>query len=260
MYADFLKTAEEAARVGGEVLMKRFGRPMDVEYKGDVDLVTVADRMSEEAVVSMIHARYPDHQVMAEEGTIKNSASSSKYRWIIDPLDGTTNYAHAFPCFAVAVGLEVSGRMAVGVVYDPVRDECFAAQEGRGAFLNGRPIHVSEIESLDKALLATGFPYDRREHTEKYLRHFKSFLIKAQEVRRPGAATIDLCYLAAGRLDGFWESKLHPWDIAAASVIVREAGGRMSDFKGGEFSIYGEETLASNGKIHEEMLAVLEGA
>lgn len=255
MYTLFLKSAEEAARVGGEILMKYLGQPIDVEFKGDVDLVTVVDRLSEEAIVSMISSRFPDHQVIAEEGTVKNS--TSECLWIIDPLDGTTNYAHAFPCFAVSIGLEVSGKMVMGVVYDPVRDECFTAEEGGGAYLNGRPIHVSEIDRLDKSLLATGFPYDRREHAEEYLQPFKIFMMKAQEIRRPGAATIDLCYLASGRIDGFWESKLHPWDVAAASVIVKEAGGRMSDFNGGEFNIYGEEALASNGKIHEEMLGVL---
>ncbi len=255
MNTDFLKSAENAARVGGEILLKYLGQPIDVEFKGEVDLVTIADRLSEEAIVSMISSKFPDHQIMAEEGTVKNS--DSKYRWIIDPLDGTTNYAHSLPCFAVSIGLEVSGKMVMGVVYDPVRDECFTAEEGSGAYLNGRPIHVSGIDSLDKALLATGFPYDRRVHAEKYLKPFKNFLRKAQEIRRPGAATIDLCYLAAGRFDGFWESKLHPWDVAAASVIVREAGGRVSDYKGAEFSIYGRETLASNGKIHKEMLKVL---
>lgn len=257
IYMEFLKIAEDAARVGGKILLKYFGKPIDVEFKGEVDLVTVADRLSEEVVVSAISSKFPDHQIIAEEGTVRNSAS--EYRWIIDPLDGTTNYAHGFPCFAVSVGLEVSGRMVMGVVYDPLRDECFTAEEGSGARLNGRPIHVSGIDRLDKALLATGFPYDRRDHVERYLRPFKRFMMKAQEIRRPGAATIDLCYLAAGRLDGFWESKLHPWDTAAASVIVKEAGGRMSDFKGGEFSIYGQETLASNGKVHEEMLEVLKG-
>lgn len=255
MYTDILKIAEDAGRVGGKVLMKYFGQPIGVEFKGEVDLVTVADRLSEEAIVSMISSKFPDHQIMAEEGTIKNSAS--KYRWIIDPLDGTTNYAHTFPCFAVSIGLEVSGKIVLGVVYDPVRDECFTAEEGSGAYLNGMPIHVSEVDRLDRALLATGFPYDRRVYSEKYLSLFKNFLIKAQEIRRPGAATIDLCYLASGRIDGFWEYKLHPWDVAAASVIVKAAGGRMSDFKGGEYSIYGEETLASNGKIHGEMIEVL---
>ena len=255
MYAEFLKIAIESAQVGGEVLMKYFGKPIDVEYKGEVDLVTVADRRSEEAIVSVISARYPEHQIMAEEGTEKSSAS--EHRWIIDPLDGTTNYAHGFPCFAVSIGLEVAGEMVMGVVYDPVRDECFTATEGSGAYLNSRHIHVSDTDSLDKALLATGFPYDRRRHPDKYLLYFKNFMIKGQEIRRPGAATIDLCYLASGRLDGFWECKLHPWDVAAASLIVKEAGGKTTDFKGDKFSIYGEETLASNGKIHEEMLEVL---
>ena len=255
MSTDFLKIAQDAARVGGKILMKYLGQPINVEYKGEVDLVTVADRESEEAIVSLISSEFPDHQVIAEEGTVKRTAS--KYRWIIDPLDGTTNYAHAFPCFAVSIGLEVSGKMVMGVVYDPVRDECFTAEEGAGAYMNGIAIHVSEIDRLDKALLATGFPYDRRMNAEKYLPVFKNFLTRAQEIRRPGAATIDLCYLASGRLDGFWESKLHPWDVAAASLIVKESGGRMSDFRGGEFSIYGEETLASNGKIHGEMVKVL---
>jgi len=255
MYTEYLKTAEEAARIGGGILIKYLGKPVDVKYKGDVDLVTIADRLSEEEIVSLISALYPEHRIIGEEGTEKNT--NSKYRWIIDPLDGTTNYAHAFPCFAVSIGLEVSGKIVAGVVYDPVRDECFTGEDGGGAYLNGKSIHVSDIDILDKALLATGFPYDRRENADEYLHDFKNFLQKAQELRRPGAASIDLCYVASGRLDGFWECKLHPWDVAAASVIVKEAGGKMSDFKGKEYSIYGEETLASNSRIHEEMIEVL---
>ncbi|MBI5755774.1 MAG: inositol monophosphatase [Nitrospirae bacterium] len=255
MYADFLKVAEHAARVAGGIQMKHLGKPLEVEFKGEVDIVTKVDRLSEEAIVAIIRDAYPDHQIMAEEGTAKKG--DSQYRWIIDPLDGTTNYAHAFPCFAVSIGLEVSGKVVAGVVYDPVRDECFTAVDGGGAYLNGRPIQVSTIDRLDRALLATGFPYDRREHADRYLVPFKNFLLKAQEVRRPGAASIDLCYLASGRIDGFWECKLHPWDVAAASVIVREAGGMMSDFSGNEYSVYGEETLASNGRIHTEMVEML---
>src|SRR3972149_10935073 len=255
MYADFLKVAEHAARTAGSILLKYLGQPLEVEFKGDADLVTKVDRLSEEAIVSIIRDNYPDHQILAEEGT--NQESASKFRWIIDPLDGTTNYAHAFPCFAVSIGLEVSGKIVAGVVYDPVRDECFTGEDGGGAYLNGKSIHVSDIDILDKALLATGFPDDRRENADEYLHDFKNFLQKAQELRRPGAASIDLCYVASGRLDGFWECKLHPWDVAAASVIVKEAGGRMSVFKGKEYSIYGEETLASNSRIHEEMIEVL---
>ncbi len=254
MYTDFLRVAEQAARMAGDILLSHLDQPLDLEFKGDVDLVTKVDRQSEEVIVSIIRKAYPDHQILAEEGT--NQAGTSKYRWIIDPLDGTTNYAHSFPCFAVSIGLEASGEMAVGVVYDPVRDECFTAMAGGGAYLNGRAIHVSRIDKLNSALLATGFPYDRRKHPDDYLELFRKFMMKAQEIRRPGSASIDLCYLASGRLDGFWECKLKPWDVAAAEVIVREAGGRISDFKGNKFSIFGNETLASNGSIHDEMVCV----
>lgn len=260
MYADMLKIAEDAARAGGIILMKYFGQPLDIEFKGDVDLVTKVDRLSEEAIVSIIRSAYPDHRILAEEGT--NQAGASEYCWIIDPLDGTTNYAHSFPCFAVSIGLEEAGEMVAGVVYDPVRDECFTAMEGGGAYLNGKAIHVSRIDKLNSALLATGFPYDRRQRPDDYLGLFRKFMMKAQEIRRPGSASIDLCYLASGRIDGFWECKLKPWDVAAAVVIVREAGGRISDFKGNKFSILGNEapglfiseTLASNSRIHDEMV------
>lgn len=252
MYADLLKVAEHAAHTAGGILLKYLGQPLEVEFKGDADLVTKVDRMSEEAIVSIIRDKYPDHQILAEEGT--NQESASPFRWIIDPIDGTTNYAHNFPCFAVSIGVEVSGHMAAGVVYDPVRDECFTAIEGGGAFLNGSAIHVSNVDKLDRALLATGFPYDRREHPDDYLVLFRKFMMKAQEIRRPGSASIDLCYLSSGRIDGFWECKLKPWDVAAAAVIVKESGGQISDFKGNKFSIFGNETLASNGRIHDEMV------
>ena len=254
MYADMLKIAEDAARAGGLILMKDLGQPLDLEFKGDVDLVTKVDRLSEEAIVSIISRAYPDHRILAEEGT--NQGGASNYRWIIDPLDGTTNYAHSFPCFAVSIGLEAAGEMVVGVVYDPVRDECFTAMEGGGAYLNGKAIHVSRVDRLNSALLATGFPYDRRQHPDDYLGLFRKFMMKAQEIRRPGSASIDLCYLASGRIDGFWECKLKPWDVAAAVVIVREAGGRISDFKGNKFGILGSETLASNSRIHDEMVEI----
>jgi len=254
MYTDFLIVAENAARTAGNILLKHLGQPLDVEFKGDVDLVTKVDRLSEEAIVAIIRDRYPDHQILAEEGTTQEG--HSKYRWIIDPLDGTTNFAHSFPCFAVSIGLEAAGKMVAGVVYDPVRNECFTAIDGSGAYLNGNPIRVSNVVNLDRALLATGFPYDRRKHPDKYIALFRKFMMKAQEIRRPGSASIDLCYLASGRIDGFWECKLKPWDVAAAVVIVREAGGKLSDFNGNEYSIYGNETLASNGRIHDEMVKV----
>jgi len=252
MYTDFLRVAEQAARTAGDILLNHLDQPLDLEFKGDVDLVTKVDRLSEEAIVSIISRAYPDHRILAEEGT--NQGGASNYRWIIDPLDGTTNYAHSFPCFAVSIGLEAAGEMVVGVVYDPVRDECFTAMEGGGAYLNGKAIHVSRVDKLNSALLATGFPYDRRQHPDDYLGLFRKFMMKAQEIRRPGSASIDLCYLASGRIDGFWECKLKPWDVAAASVIVREAGGHITDFKGNKFSILGNETLASNSRIHDEMV------
>jgi len=255
LYDDFLNIAREAAIKGGRILRENYGKKLNVEFKGEVDLVTEVDHLSEEIIVSTISSTFPDHQIVAEEGT--DVESTSPYRWFVDPLDGTTNYAHGFPCFAVSIAVEDSGRIVVGLVYDPLREECFTAIEGRGAYLNGQPISVSDTERLDKALLATGFPYERKKAVDKYIRPFRNFLLHAQEIRRAGAASIDLCYVAAGRLDGFWESKLHPWDIAAGSLIVKEAGGKMSDFKGGKFSIHGEETLASNGKIHEEMVRVL---
>lgn len=255
MYADFLIVAVQAARTAGSILLKHLGQPLDVEFKGDVDLVTKVDRLSEEAIVMIIRNAYPEHQILAEEGTTQEG--DSKYRWIIDPLDGTTNFAHSFPCFAVSIGLEAAGKMVAGVVYDPVRNECFTAIDGSGAYLNGNQISVSSVDNLNRALLATGFPYDRREHPDNYLALFRKFMMKAQEIRRPGSASIDLCYLASGRLDGFWECKLKPWDVAAAVVIVREAGGKLSDFNGNEYSIYGNETLASNGRIHDEMMEVI---
>ncbi len=256
LYDEFLNIAKETIFRAGKILRENYGKKLNVKFKGEVDLVTEVDHKSERSIVTMINSTFPDHQIIGEEGT--DIESTSQYRWFIDPLDGTTNYAHGFPCFAISIAVEDSGRIVVGVVYDPLRDECFTAIEGKGAYLNDQPISVSDTDRLEKALLATGFPYERKKAVDKYIQPFRNFLLHAQEIRRAGAASIDLCYVAAGRLDGFWESKLHPWDIAAGALIVREAGGKMSDFKGNQFSIYGEETLASNGKIHEEMVGVLQ--
>lgn len=181
----------------------------------------------------------------------------SDFRWIIDPLDGTTNYAHRFPVFCVSIALEVSGRITLGVIYDPMRGEMFSAIKGKGAALNGKKITVSSERELDKSLLSTGFPYDIRESEENNLDHFSRFITKAQAVRRCGSAAIDFCYVACGRFDGFWELKLAPWDVAAGVLIVEEAKGRISDFRGYEFSIYDKEILASNSLIHDQMIAVL---
>jgi myo-inositol-1(or 4)-monophosphatase len=252
----FLSVAWEAANAAGEIIRESWQQPKTIDYKGAIDLVTTIDREAERKIVEVLQRNFPDHAILAEEETDLR-ADNNEYRWIIDPLDGTTNFAHGYPQVSISVGLEQSGRLILGLVYDPLRRECFRAVKGQGATLNGSPIQISTVNELDKALLATGFPYDHREKADFYLTFFKAFLTRCQGIRRAGSAALDLCYVACGRIDGFWELKLKPWDTAAGSLIVEEAGGRVSDFSGKPFSIYGEETLASNGSIHVEMLSVL---
>jgi myo-inositol-1(or 4)-monophosphatase len=218
--------------------------------------VTTIDRETERKIVEILQRNFPDHSILAEEETDLRG-DDNEYRWIIDPLDGTTNFVHGYPQVSISVGLEQSGRLILGLVYDPLRRECFRAVKDQGATLNGSPIQISTVKELDKALIATGFPYDHREKADFYLTFFKAFLTRCQGIRRAGSAALDLCYVACGRIDGFWELKLKPWDTAAASLIVGEAGGAISDFSGNEFSIWSNETLASNGSIHAEMLAAL---
>jgi myo-inositol-1(or 4)-monophosphatase len=252
----FLVAAWEAAAAAGALMRKSWLEPKEIDFKGAIDLVTSVDRESERKIVEVIRRHFPDHSICAEEET-DHKGAQDEYRWIIDPLDGTTNFAHSYPQFCISIALEYHGDVIIGLVYDPLRRECFRALKGRGATLNGSPIAVSTVVKLDRALLATGFPYDRRENADYYLTFFKAFLTQSQGVRRAGAAALDLCYLACGRIDGFWELKLRPWDVAAGALIVAEAGGRLTDFSGNEFSIRGSETLASNGVIHDELLAVL---
>jgi myo-inositol-1(or 4)-monophosphatase len=253
---EFLTVAREAALRAGRLLRENLNGTREISYKGEINLVTEMDRRSERAVVETLLAAFPGHGVMAEEETrIENG---SGFVWIIDPLDGTTNYAHGYPNFAVSIGLERSGEIALGVVYDPVRDELFSALKGGGAYLNDKPIHVSNADTLIQSLLATGFPYDRVVSKENNLNYFNALLMASQEVRRSGSASLDLCSVAAGRLDGYWELKLQPWDVAAGSLIVREAGGVVSDFSGVSFSVYDKEILSSNGRIHKQMLEVLQ--
>lgn len=251
----FLSAAWEAAAAAGNLIRDNWQRPKQIDYKGAIDLVTSIDRESECLIVSLLRRQFPEHSVLAEEETAGCGAPTSP-RWIVDPLDGTTNFAHGYPHFCISIALEFQGSVILGLVYDPLRRECFSALKERGATLNHEPIAVSAVTELDKSLLATGFPYDAREHADDYLRYFKEFTIRSQGIRRGGSAALDLCYVACGRLDGFWELKLRAWDTAAGSLIVREAGGRMSDFRGGGFSIWGAETLASNGAIHTEMIGV----
>lgn len=254
-YASFLDLAERAALRAGTLIRDSVNQVTRVEHKSAIDLVTAVDRQSEQLIVGIIRERYPGHSIVAEEETSVSPGSSS-YRWIIDPLDGTTNFVHGYPQFAVSIAVVHQDELVAGVVHDPMRRETFSAIQGGGAHMNGRDIHTSAVEELDKALLATGFPYDRREKADEYLGLFRSFMCAAQGLRRAGAASLDLCHVAAGRLDGFWERKLHAWDIAAGSLIVREAGGRVTDFQGGALDIWGSEILCSNGRIHGEMVAL----
>lgn len=244
-----------AAREGGRVLLQKFGGVLTVAHKGAVDLVTDADHASEEAIVSVIRGTFPRHDILAEENTY--GRCDSIYRWIIDPLDGTTNFAHGFPVFTVSIALEVAGEVTLGVVYNPFHQELFYAEKGMGAYLNSIQLRASSVARLDEALLATGFPYDRKTSPVNNYDHFLHFQQAAQACRRAGAASLDLVYVAAGRLDGYWEMKLKPWDVAAGGLIVAEAGGMVTDFAGGTFDIYGKEVLASNGLIHGEMVAAL---
>ena len=254
----FKATAIEAARIAGIVLTEHAQSGFRVEHKDTVNLVTDADRRAEQAVVDVIKKAYPTHHILAEERGLR-AGKDSPYKWVIDPLDGTTNFAHGFPAYCVSIGLEYQSRGILGIVLDPTRQELFVAETGRGASLNGAPLRVSSTVRLDSALLVTGFAYDIRESPQNNLDYFARFALRAQGIRRTGSAALDLCYVAAGRFDGFWEIKLHPWDTAAGALIVQEAGGRVTDFKGGRFSIYGQEIVASNGLVHDEMLAVLTG-
>ena len=249
-------TAVEAARIAGGILEEHARRGFRIEYKDAVNLVTDADRRSEQAIVDTIRKSWPDHHILAEEEGLRKGADAT-YRWVIDPFDGTTNFAHGFPAYCVSIGVEYKGRCILGVVLDPVRQELFLAESGGGASLNGMPMRVASTPSLNEALLVTGFAYDIRQSPNNNLDHFSRFALRAQGLRRTGAAALDLSYVAAGRFDGFWELKLQPWDTAAGLVIVQEAGGRVTDFKGVPYSIYEPSIVASNGLIHDEMLEVL---
>jgi len=253
-----LNFAIQTARDAGRLLAERFGRNLRISNKSELDLVTESDLASERLIIDRIKTHYPRHAILAEESGASPPAggASSEWRWIIDPLDGTTNYAHGYPCFCVSMGLEHQGRLQLGVVYDPMRDEVFSAERGEGAALNDKRIHVSSTLNLASALLCTGFPYDVRERSE-FARHFSNFIMNAQGVRRDGAAALDLAYVAAGRFDGFWEEGLKPWDVAAGALMIEEAGGRVSNYANGPLDIFNPPILASNGLIHEQMMQVL---
>ena len=251
----FLELAQRAAQRAGALIRTSVHQVKQVEHKSAIDLVTSIDRESEQIIVDLIQEHYPEHSIVAEEGT-EISHNHAEYQWIIDPVDGTTNFVHGLPYFCVSIALTRGDTVVVGLVYDPMRDEAFTAMHGRGACLNGVSVTASDVEELDKALLATGFPDDRRQRADEYLALFKEFMKSAQDIRRGGSAALDLCYVASGRLDGLWAQGLHAWDVAAGSLIVREAGGMSTDFRGQELDVWGSEILCSNGRIHEEMVCI----
>ena len=253
--SSFLKLAARAAQDAGKLLRERMGQGVLYELKSSHhDLVTEGDRLAERAILERISREYPNHSVLSEESPPVRADSS--YRWVIDPLDGTANYAHGMPFFSVSIALEENGQIVLGVVYDPVRDELFSAAAGEGAKLNGHPIRVSRAKQLKECLLATGFPH-RPEMQDRNLRYYGAFLPVTQSLRRIGSAALCLAYVAAGRLDGYWDLDLKRWDLAAGYLLVSEAGGRVSDLIGKKLLPEGHELVASNGSIHPEMLQIL---
>ncbi|HSF18853.1 MAG TPA: inositol monophosphatase family protein [Vicinamibacteria bacterium] len=247
--------AVEAALAAGEILERFLGGALRVEYKGEVNLVTEADLTSEERILSILRRRFPDASILSEE--TGESEGPGGCRFVVDPLDGTTNFAHGYPVFAVSIAYEENDLTLAGVVYDPMRRELFTAERGQGSFRNGHKLTVSGTDQLSKALLATGFPYDRKDDIDANLRLFSRFMKASRAVRRDGSAALDLCYLAAGRFDGFWEEKLGPWDTAAGALIVEEAGGRVTDFGGRDFHYSMGNIVASNHRLHEPMMRLL---
>jgi myo-inositol-1(or 4)-monophosphatase len=253
-----LQFAAELARETGALLRGLAESVQAANSKRtEVDLVTEADRKSEALLVDRIAREYPGHGVVAEEGTGRPQRSA--FRWLVDPLDGTTNFAHGYPHYAVSLALQENGTTVVGVVYDVFLGELFVAERGRGAFLNGQPLRVSSVSEIRRALLGTGFPYDRQTSPVNNFDHFVTVQKAAQGVRRDGSACLNLCYVACGRFDGYWEMKLNPWDVAAGALMVIEAGGRVTDFAGGLFDESGLETVATNGLLHDELVALLRG-
>lgn len=244
-------SAQRFAQEAGALLLQYYGRLTGYERKGAIDLVTDADRASERLLVSRIAAAFPMDAVLAEEGAGRDGDSG--WEWVLDPLDGTTNFVHGFPFFVVSIGIRYRGTRHIGVCYGPVMDELYAAERGGGATLNGAPIHVSTADCLSDSLVATGFPYNRREIVETLLPKVERAVRTAQGIRRCGAAAYDQCLLAAGRLDGYFEQGLNPWDVAAGTVIIEEAGGLVTDYQGAPFDLFGPSLLASNGRIHDEL-------
>lgn len=248
---------EETARKAGALLREKIDESHTVDYKGEINLVTEADRLSEALILKRIGSAYPDHDILAEESPERSSGSN--FRWIIDPLDGTTNYAHGYPFFCVSIALEARGEILLGCVYNPMLDELFIAERGSGAFLNGRRLRVSQTADLSHSLVATGFPYDLRRDPNNNINYFEAMTLHAQALRRTGAAALDLAHVAAGRLDGFWQMKLMPWDVAAGWLLVMEAGGVVTDLQGAPFHLRSPHIIAATPRIHPEISRLLAG-
>lgn len=252
---EWVRFAEETARGAGSILRANWGRQQSVHFKGEINLVTDVDRESEAYIMGRIKSAFPDHGILSEESA--EVAGTSSCRWIVDPLDGTTNYAHNYPCFCVSIALEIEGRLVAGAVFDPILGESYTACAGGGAFLNGAPIRVSSVADLRRSLLSTGFAYDVKTAADNNFKYFREFVFSGQAIRRDGSAALDMCYLACGRFDGFWELKLKPWDTAAGLLILGEAGGTATRLDGSPYDIGRPDILASNGLIHDQMIAVI---
>jgi len=253
----FLSTAIEAVTAAGRIQMEFLDSGFKITKKGAIDLVTEADVAVEKMFRALIAERFPDHTILAEEFGQDQDTKGATHCWVFDPIDGTNNYAHGLPIFCSSLALEIDGKGMIGAIYDPTREELFVAERGGGAFLNGAPIHVSDASTLLESMLVTGFPYDVHKRIPEIVGLFGEFVGTARAVRRLGSAALDLCYVAAGRMDGFWEQYLKPWDIAGAAIIVEEAGGKVTDFSGGPFSSRRHQVLATNGQIHDAMLKII---
>jgi myo-inositol-1(or 4)-monophosphatase len=252
---DYRHFIETVAVEAGTLLRERLDDLHTIQYKGEINLVTEVDRLSEALIVERIRRVFPGHGILAEESP--ETAKGSGFRWIIDPIDGTTNYAHGYPIFCVSVALEVEGVIRLGTVYNPMLAELFVAEKGAGAFLNSRQLTVSRTAKLSRGLLATGFPYDLRENRNNNFNYYRALAMNAQAVRRAGSAALDLAYVAAGRFDGFWELRLMPWDTAAGWLLVTEAGGMVTDLRGDPYQLHSPHIVASNGQIHREIINIL---
>ena len=250
-------TAIDIVLRAGDIQMRHLGGDLQIDMKGPIDLVTRVDLEVERMCRDTIADRFPTHEVLAEEFARENEPGVSRHRWVFDPVDGTVNYAHGLPMFCSCLALEVDGRPEVAAVYDPTRRELFTAERGVGAWLNGAPLHVSDTGTMLEAMLCTGFPYDVHETVDEVVSLFGAFVAQARAVRRLGSAALDLCYVAAGRLDGFWERGLHPWDLSAASLVGEAAGGRVTRYDGSAFDTRCREIVASNSQVHEDMLGVI---